>query len=196
MTAELVVEDELSETLLKKLCSSANPNLEIGAVRNTSGFGQIKKNLAAFNNLARLKPVIVLTDLDKANCAVELMDEWFSGLMRHPRLTFRVAVREIESWVIADRERFARFLGIQINLVPPYPDQLEDPKKTVLQLAQASPSRSLKKALLPAGRTARIGPGYNDVMSEFVGSKWRAGVARSNSPSLHRAMTAVASVTT
>ena len=191
MSVELVVEDELSEALLRKMISGCAPALQVGTVRITNGNGQIKKNLRAFNSLARISPVLVLTDQDDSECPPALIDEWFEGLAKQPGLRFRVATREVESWVMADRERFARFLGIQTNLVPAYPDQLRNPKKTLLDLAASANSRLLRKALLPTGKTASIGPGYNDTLSEFVLSSWNPKRAEGNSESLARALAAI-----
>ncbi|MBI2771613.1 MAG: hypothetical protein HYX47_18455 [Burkholderiales bacterium] len=191
MGAELVVEDELSEAILKKILFSENPNLGINAVRLTNGFGQIKKNLRAYNSLARIRPVIVLTDQDNVACAPALLQDWFQNLEQAPHLTFRIASRETESWVMADRGAFAEFLGIQVNLVSGYPDQLLDPKQSLLELAASSPSRNLRKAMLPSGTTAKIGPGYNDVLSNFVAARWSPTRAGQNSPSLLRAMTRI-----
>jgi hypothetical protein len=191
MGVELVVEDELSEALLKKVIVICAPKLVIGTIRVTNGFGQIKKNLKAFNNLAKIRPVVVLTDQDDAECAPSLIQEWMSDMTAESGLNLRVATREIESWVMADRTSFAAFLGVQVNLVPAYPDQIDDPKKKLLDLAAAASSRSLRKALLPSGSTARIGPGYNDALSDFVHSTWDPDRAQTNSESLARAIAAV-----
>jgi len=187
---ELVVEDELSEAVLKKTIWACAPTVQIGTTRITSGYGQIKKNLKAFNSLARIRPVVILTDQDVAECAPALIHDWFANITIEPGLKFRVATREVESWVMADRAQFAGFLGIHTNLVPAYPDQLDDPKKTLLQLAAGASSR-LRKALLPTGRTATIGPGYNDVLSEFVLATWNPTRAEANSDSLARAIAAI-----
>lgn len=194
MSVELVVEDELSEALLRKILSSCAPGLKVGTVRITNGCGQIRKNLAAFNSLAKVRPVVVLTDQDDDECAPALINEWFENVHREPQLTFRVATREVESWVMADRARFAAFLGIQINLIPAYPDQLDDPKKVLLELASSATSRALRKAIVPAGKSAKIGPGYNDVLSAFVFSAWDPNNARQNSASLSRAIAAIQNI--
>jgi len=39
----------------------------------------------------------------------------------HPNFLFRVAVREVEAWLLAHREGIARFLGISEHLVPLMP---------------------------------------------------------------------------
>jgi hypothetical protein len=49
----------------------------------------------------------------------------------------RVAVREVESWVLADRRRIANFLSAPLNSIPMDPEQLDDPKMALLTLARA-----------------------------------------------------------
>ena len=48
---------------------------------------------------------------------------------------FRIAVREVEAWLIADREALAGFLKIKIMHVPYKPEELVDPKRVLLELA-------------------------------------------------------------
>ena len=64
-----------------------------------------------FNHGAKGTPFILLTDLDKNECAPMLIQEWLTDPL-HPNLIFRVAVHEVEAWILADREAFAPFLGI------------------------------------------------------------------------------------
>ncbi len=136
----IVTEDILSEVALQKIIAVSNKELQIASSRICSGFGQIKKNLSAYNSAAQVTPWIVLTDLDNGTCAPTLIANWFSGIHRHQRCVFRVAVREIESWLMADRAAFARHLRIQINRVPAYPENEVDPKKLIIELAKSSPS--------------------------------------------------------
>jgi len=37
---------------------------------------------------------------------------------KHPNLLFRVAVKEVEAWLLAHRAAFATFLGISDKLIP------------------------------------------------------------------------------
>ena len=71
---------------------------------------------------------MVLTDLDMGECAPTLLNEWLLVPTHHNPL-FRVAVREVESWVLADRDRFAKFIGIRKTLVPVNADAIDDPKR-------------------------------------------------------------------
>ena len=103
----------------------------------------------------------------------------------------RVAVREIEAWVLADQRRVANFIGAAPNEVPRRPDELADPKRSLLELARAHARPELKADLVPRNYDAsypRIGPAYNLRMCAFVAEKWRPHVARGKSESLERAL--------
>ncbi|MDF2210039.1 hypothetical protein L1F28_15070 [Arthrospira platensis NCB002] len=41
---------------------------------------------------------LVLTDLDKSECPLAIINEWLKSQPKHPNLLFRVAVKEVESW--------------------------------------------------------------------------------------------------
>ena len=120
----LAVEDELSEYVLRALLTQTKRNFLIVAVYGKKGSGFLKKNLPAFNNAAKASPCLLLTDLDDLGCVPMLIEDWFDCRLkefpkhRHVNLIFRVAVCEVESWVLADRERFANFLGISQHLIP------------------------------------------------------------------------------
>jgi hypothetical protein len=53
-------------------------------------------------------------------------DEWLPSIA--PQMCFRTGVKEVEAWLIADRERLADFLRIPVSNVPMAPDSIEDPK--------------------------------------------------------------------
>ncbi len=105
-------------------------------------------------------PYLVLTDLDNRECAPSMIQEWLPVTRNH-NLIFRIAVREVESWILADRKGFAKFLGIAQKRIPENPDDLIDPKAELIHLARASRKRDLMKDLVPReGSTARQGPAY------------------------------------
>lgn len=68
----LAVEDDLSEVLLRRLLQE-RPVFAVGPVFKRNGFGYLRKNTPAFNNMARVSPVLLLTDLDRHNCAPGLI---------------------------------------------------------------------------------------------------------------------------
>ena len=187
----LAVEDVLSEAVLMSVLQQSDRPYEVGNCYMRGGFGYLKKNIKGFNNAAKGTPFLVLTDLDRMECAPLLIQEWLP-IPKHNKLIFRIAVREVESWLLADRSAFAKFLGIKGNLIPFNPDELDDPKRSLIKLAAKSRKRSLRESIVPAaGSTAKIGPDYNGTLSGFVRKNWNVKEAAKHSPSLKKALNAV-----
>jgi hypothetical protein len=107
-------------------------------------------------------------------------------------MRLRVAVHQGESWLLADAERMAAFLHVQIEAVPPSPDALVNAKQALINLARASRSREVRSALVPPeGSTASVGRQYTSVIAEFARERWRPGVAAKRSESLARCIRAL-----
>jgi hypothetical protein len=188
----LAVEDELSEAVLRKILSQSNRPFAVGTCFNRGGFGYIRKMIRGFNNAAKGTPFLILTDLDSIPCAPELMSTWLKEPV-HPNLMFRVAVREVETWLLADGAGFAKFLGIRRTLAPADVDAIDDPKACLIRLARKSPRRELRWDIAPPpGSTRKIGPNYNGRLISFVRDRWNLSAATLSSPSLQRTVKAVA----
>jgi hypothetical protein len=157
------------------------------------GFGKIKKNLRAYNNAARYGYYFVITDLDRYECPLSLINEWLS-IQRNDQMIFRIAVREIESWLLADRKSFAAFFSVSQELVPLNPDSIPDPKHTVISLAGKSKRQSIRKDIVPLDNYASIGPGYNLAFQDYIQNYWNIAAACRNSPSLDRAIKALSRI--
>ncbi|MGL5066189.1 MAG: hypothetical protein ACRC62_39975, partial [Microcoleus sp.] len=111
---------------------------------------------------------------------------------KHPNLLFRIAVKEVEAWLLAHREAFAEFLGISVDLIPADVDKIPDPKQLLINLAKKSKKRTLREAIVPdRNSTSQIGKDYNGQLIQFVNSSWQVASAQTNSPSLERAMNAI-----
>jgi hypothetical protein len=155
------------------------------------GKGKIRKQISAYNNAAKYGHFFVITDLDNEyQCAPSLILDWLPR-QRAGQLLFRVAVREIESWLLADRENFAAFFSISQHLVPLNPDNETDPKHLVISLAKRSRKREIRDAIIPIDDYARIGPGYNIQLQDYIQNIWNIDSARRNSQSLDRAIKAL-----
>ena len=186
----LAVEDSLSEAVLRKLLQSSNRKYAIGYCYSRGGYGYLKQGLPGFNNAAKGTPFIVLADLE-ANCAPNQVLKWLPVPIHH-NLLFRIAVKEIESWVLADRRGIASFLGIREVLIPNEVDKINDPKKFLIDLARKSRKRELRESIVPfPNTTARIGPDYNGQLTSFVDRAWNIREAVNNSESLSRAVNAI-----
>jgi hypothetical protein len=192
ISVHLAVEDPLSDAVLRSILIQSGQNFIVGSCYQHGGFGYLKNKISGFNQAAKGIPFFVLTDLDQQYpCPSALIADWLRA-PKQPNLLFRVAVREIESWVLADREAFSSFLGIRRELIPRNTDQLPDPKHFLLDMIRKSRKRNLRLAILPSiGSTAKQGPDYNGPLVEFVETKWNVKRAVANSPSLKRTLDAV-----
>jgi hypothetical protein len=190
----LVIEDDLSKEMVKKILKQSGELFFIQNIfpdlkreRASPGCSYIKKKIIGFNNGAKVIPYFVLTDLDENECAPALIREWLPN-GKHPNLFFRVAVREVEAWLMADRSSFANFLGIEPKIIPLDIDrQIPDPKKFLLDLTRRSRRKDLQIDLLPKkGSTARVGPNYNRALISFLNEHWQLKEAIKYSDSLKR----------
>ena len=194
MHITLVVEDDLSEVVAKRLIGEYLSMAEIYEVFVAGG--SIKKYIPGLNQRARfLGPVLALADLDRPlSCPAVLVQELTSELLKDPNLLIRIAVLEIESWILADREAIAGWLGVATNVVSRNPESLDDPKRTLVQIAGRSRNRRLREAIAPIRvlGTNRTGPNYNETLARFVTGHWKPEAARRNAPSLDRAIARIA----
>ena len=184
----LAVEDELSEVVIRRLLLETDRDYAIGTVFGRSGYGYLQSRANNWNAAAAAgTPIFLLTDLDQNPCPSAMIDDWLM-VEPHANLIFRVAVREVEAWVLADLEGFADFLGISEALIPLQPDQIADPKQSLVNLARRSRIRVLRESIVPRpGSTAVQGPDYNGCLGEFVRNHWNRDGASERSPSLQRA---------
>ena len=186
----LVYEDALHGVVLNRILPA---NFSIASPMNFGGRSKIESKILGFNNACQSHPYFVLVDLDTDTCAPSLLHCLFPQ-GKHPNLIFRVAVHEVEAWLLADAETFSLHTGIGIANIPDYPDNLPDPKQTLINLVRAKARKPIKDAIVPKqGSTATIGRSYNEELSKYVQLSWRPDVARQNSPSLDRAMVALES---
>ena len=183
----LAVEDYLSEAVAGKMLKQIDPSYQVKQCLCKGGHGYLQSKINNFNQAAQFTPFFVLTDQDRG-CPPEKISRW---LKQKPSryFIFRIAVMEIESWVMAHREAFAEFMGISSDCVPKKTDELEDPKRSLLTLAARSRSSRLRADLIPApGSTAAVGPDYNNRLSGFIRTDWNVFEAEKNSESLRRAV--------
>jgi hypothetical protein len=154
------------------------------------GKAKLFKRVDAFNAAARHRPWILLVDLDREECPAVLRHQWIP----HPSrwLCFRIAVREVESWLLADREQMAKFLGVASKHVPQNPDSLNDPKQVIVNLSRRSRQREIQEDMVPRAGSGRAeGPAYASRLIEFVHQFWRPSIAEKHSESLLRCQRAI-----
>lgn len=152
------------------------------------GKGPLIRGLTGFNHAAQHGLWISVIDLD---ASTECAAAYARSILPRPSrmMCFRVAVREIESWLLADRQNIAEFLSVSLNRVPERPEELLDPKATLFDIARRSRDHSIRSGIPPApNMTARAGPRYVPLMSNFVADRWDHVAAASRSDSLRRAV--------
>ena len=183
------VEGITDEAVIKRLISEVGgiPGLVYGK----NGKGVLRTKINGYNNAARHAPWVVLVDLDhESDCAPDLCQVWIPA--RSPKLCFRVAVRQVEAWLLADRERVAGFLSVPISRIPRNPECEDNPKQVMVNLAARSRRKDIREDMVPRPGSGRaVGPAYTSRIMEFVsanGSGWRPVIAAKNSDSLKRAL--------
>lgn len=186
------VEGLVDEAVVKRLIVEAGG--EIGSIYGKRGKSLLKQRINGYNNAAHHHPWIVLVDLNReANCPPPLRAAWLPTPGRF--MCFRVAVREVEAWLIADRERFASFFRVRLENIPADPEMLDDPKEAVIELSRRSRSRDIRLDMVPRpGSGRKIGPAYVSRLIEFASDTqrgWRPERAARSSDSLNRSLTRI-----
>jgi hypothetical protein len=180
-----LVEGQLDGRLLRVLWRQLGLAVDELNVRDSGGGNEFWRRAAGFNKAGRHQRVVGLVDLEQAACPLLLLKR-----MR-PRLSegfqLRIAVRMLESWLLADRQAMAAFLGVAIDRLPREPDLEAHPKRTLVELARRSRKRWIREALVPEGTGAAVGHTFTPVIGGFIDGQWHVSRARLNSPSLEKA---------
>ena len=191
----LAVEDVLSDAVSTKILEYFG--LEIAQRIGYKGNTYLRQKASSLNQAARgLYHVFLLTDLDSPqNCPPMLIRSWV-GMPLNSGFIFRVAVVEIESWIMADRRGVAEFLSIPLNRIPQSTDRIENPKEFLVSLARRSRKTKLRRELVPApsATTAKVVTGFNVRLAEFVRDHWNLERATSASVSLKRTLDRIRSL--
>lgn len=189
----IATEDRLSEAVAERIITATGHTVLVKIPkdrRRHAGFGYLKARLPDFMRASRGGvSFLVLTDLDTCPCPSYLLKDWLGTTPKPENLLLRVAVREVESWILADRACFANWLGVSVSEVPVTPETCLDPKSDLLGLVKKSKNRDLREGLLPKkGAPSKVGMEYNDLLCDFVSSKWCIDEAALIAPSLERAI--------
>lgn len=194
MNVALATEDALSEAiglrLLAELATPVVPNL----VLRKDGSGYLRSRMDSWRQMAQRQVVLVLTDLDRTTCPLELRADWLGQAVIPAHLMLRIAIREIESWVLADHIALRKLIGSKGTL-PVQPDNLPDPKQHLLKLAKQAPRRIREDLVKESGAVASQGMGYNVRLTEWVRSDWSPERAAERSPSLQRTRARLGEIT-
>ncbi|EOO9756527.1 hypothetical protein CXB03_RS23915 [Escherichia coli] len=185
MKISIATEDILTEEAMVKIIAS-NGHFEIKNKLGKQGCGYLTSNLEKFNNLAALHHVLVVLDLDLKENAVTYRSEIENKLRnKHERLKIIIPIREVESWILADRGGLSDYFKISKDRIDRTPDELLDPKEKIITLAKLSKNGVIKRGIPPkAGAAAKVGLPYNTILSTFIRDHWDFRSAMEHSPSL------------
>jgi hypothetical protein len=194
LPVNILVEGPTDEVIVKRILEYVG--LPYGVTFGRKGKAHLLKLLPVFNHDAHRwnSPWLAVVDLDqKPDCAPDLIREKLPNPAKS--MCFRVVVRAIEAWLMADKENLAEYLHVSSGKFPSNPDLEVDPKVTLINLARQSTKKEIREDMvLPEGRVGKVGPGYTGRLTEFVlGSShpWRPEVAAQCSDSLRRCIEAL-----
>lgn len=185
MDISIATEDILTEEAITKIIASQN-KFNIRLRLGKQGCGYLTSNLSKFNTLANSHYVLVVLDLDSRNNAIEYRRS-IEGQIRNKNEKFKlvIPVREIESWLLADREGMSDFLSISKDKIDRDPELLLDPKEKIINLAKQSRNNDIKRGIPPKhGAAAKVGLSYNTLLSSFIRDHWNIARAIELSASL------------
>lgn len=184
----LVTEGYTDEQVASRLLASCG----LGVRLSVSGEGKdaITRDIGKWKAAARYRAVVVLRDLDEdASCAAELRAAIVGRAP--PLLVFRIAVRAVETWLMADRAAFAAHFELEPKVLESDLEALANPRKHLLDLISRHAGRHIRERMLPApGSRHRQGPLYATDLADFARQAWRPDrAARQDGPdSLVRAI--------
>ena len=187
VAVRIAVEGNLDEAVAERLITLCGGQL--GEVSPKQGRPYVLEHIGGYNEGARYGGIwFVLEDLDrKPDCAPELVAETLPDPA--DGMCFRVAVREVEAWLLADRAGFAKWAGVRANLIPDDTEAIPQPKERLVDIVRESGHRARREAIVPReGSRGTEGPAYTSVLTEFVATDWDIEAAARAAPSLARAI--------
>jgi len=182
-----LVEGEIDKAVAIRIINAVGHEAGVGYGKR--GKDYIKQKIGKFNLTAKSINYLALVDFMDTDCAcpAEVISTWLPH--KNKLMYFRVVVREIESWLLADRKTIAKFLSVGIEKIPINPENESDPKQKLVNIARTSRSKSIRSALVPEqNSTAQVGRLYTSEIKRFISDFWELNAARKNSPSLNKCL--------
>ncbi len=187
------LEGYLEEPVARKLLAGADLHGENTLYKVAGGTGSFWKRVIDRNESAKAGLVVVaLGDLEQESCPGQVIRQHLpTGTCE--RFALRLAVRMLESWLLADVAAVSRYFGAPLAKIPSDPDSLTHPKLELVNLVRRYGSTAVKRDVVPeTGLSGIVGKGYRPRMEEFVTDHWDPARAARNSASLRRANAALA----
>lgn len=181
----LATEDVLSEAIGLRLIAEIEIPHSAPMKLRRGGSGYLRSKMDSWRQMAQHQMMVVLTDLDRANCLLEFRNQWLGPRLVPENLLFRIAVREVEAWILADHVAMRTLIGAK-GVLPEEPDLILDPKQHLLELAKRAPREVRNDLIRAEGANAIQGLGYNSRLVSWVRTRWNPERASKLSPSLRR----------
>ena len=192
-------EDAVTVAVIKRLLSFVSSRFVVLGNIPARG-GEVKSKVLKSNALAKDYPVVMLLDLDQG-CAPELKKKLLQGNPQSQHFLMNISVDEAEAWLMADRQGFSTFFGIDIDAIPVSVMQKQGghiermemnfPCKSSFMLTHKLALHSSKKEIrqkigVPTPNGPKKGKEYNDAIVPFIENEWDIAAALPNSDSLQR----------
>lgn len=192
-------EDDVTRAIIIRIIADYAPNLHIVQSLPARG-SELKKKIASFNILSLTKPVILLSDMDTDDCAPIAKNKLLNGIVQNECLVINIAVDEAEAWLLADKEGFAAYLGIPLELMPDAERQRFGGRNETLEMKvclkssyylthklMAHSNNAILRAQMGVAPNESRSKGreYNVAVLPFIRSLWNVENARRRSYSLN-----------
>jgi hypothetical protein len=183
----VLVEGNLEVPVMTRLLKDRSQPIIPGLILNKRGQGNFWIDAARMNRTAVSLRIAGLADSESATCPGELIRKKLK-IPKAPMFTLNLAVRMVESWLIAD-VNLAKILKVPVEKWPRDPDKELHPKATLLRLVrQYAPYAFSRTFVVDAVSGLRPGPDYEPVLSDFILNRWKPEQAGECSHSLRRAL--------
>jgi hypothetical protein len=159
------------------------------------GHGNLDPRIPKWCQPSNRRPMFVVRDLDPSfgnPCPPALVTQLTGPPPLSATTVVRIAERELEAWLLADKEGVARYFHLRSNAIPQAPDTEPNPRQTLVNLCRSSTSSAIRRGMVPDPRGGRsVGPEFTGLVIDFGSSSWSAERAEPVSPSLARALRAL-----
>ena len=155
------------------------------------GKTRLDPRLKSYNAAAHHGGWFVLRDADQDgdDCPVVVRQTLLAPASQAPSMCFRLAVRSLEAWLMADAEALTSHFALVRSRVPARPEEERDPKQAFVNACRSSRRSDVRAAVVPPTGSARsVGPEYVAFVSDYCRLAWRPDVAAASAPSLRRAL--------
>lgn len=192
MIVSSAVEGIVDEAVVSRLIGHVGG--EPGTVYGKAGKQNLLMRLPGFNEAAQRAPWLVLVDLDTDfPCVPEALPEWLPNPSNW--MSFRIAVREAEAWLLADGGSLSTYLSVSAARFPRDPENLADAKQALVNIARNSRRRAVRDDIVPREGSGRsVGAAYASRMIEYISTTWDPDAAAAVAPSLRRCMDSLAAM--